>query len=69
MEEEVITELEVRRMLKQAKVEYAEMEKQYLDNPTRQGKFDLTLKVLEVRFFEAKIKNMKRRAKERGAKV
>ena len=59
-----MTELEARRWLKQVKQEYEEMEAQYLQEPTRQGKFDLTLKVFEVRFAEAKVKNIKRDAKQ-----
>lgn len=63
MSDNPMAELEARRWLKQVKQEYEEMEVQYIQNPTKQGKFDLTLKVLEVRFAEAKVKNMKRDAR------
>ena len=59
-----MTEMKARRWLKQAKAEYAEMEAQYLQEPSRQLKFNLTLKIMAVRFAEAKINNMKRDAKK-----
>lgn len=64
MSDNPMAELEARRWLKQVKQEYEDMEAQYIQNPTKQGKFDLTLKVLEVRFAEAKVKNMKRDARK-----
>lgn len=59
-----MTELEARRWRKQAKKEYDESEVEHIEEPTRQSKFDLTLKMLEVRFAEAKVRNMKRDAKK-----
>lgn len=58
-----MTQLEARRWLKQVKAEYAAKEAQYIENPTRQNKFDLTIKVFELRCAEAKVQNMKRDAK------
>lgn len=60
-----MTELEARRWLKQVKQEYEEMEAAHIQDPDRQSKFDLSLKIMEVRFAEAKVKNMKRAAKSR----
>ena len=54
-----MTELEARRWLKQVKAEYDALEAEYIENPTRQNKFDLTIKVLELQCAEAKVKNMK----------
>lgn len=59
-----MTQLEARRWLKQVKAEYAAMEAEYINDPTRQNKFDLTVKVLEMRFAEAKVKNMREQSKE-----
>lgn len=57
-------EFEARRWLKQVQQEYDALEAQYIQEPTRQGKFNLTLKIFEVRFAEAKVKNLKRDAKK-----
>lgn len=59
-----MTELEARRWLKQVKAEYDTLEAQCIENPTKQNKFDLTIKVFELRFAEAKVNNMKRDAKK-----
>jgi hypothetical protein len=64
MADNPMTELETRRWLKRAKQECKEMEERCIQEPTRQLKFDLTLKVMEIRFAEAKIKNMKRDAEK-----
>lgn len=57
-----MTQFEARRWLKQVKAEYTAMEAEYIENPTLQNKFDLTIKVFELRCAEAKVKNMKRDA-------
>ena len=57
-----MTQLEARRWLKQIREEYASMEAEYIENPTKLNKFVLTIKVLELRCAEAKVKNMKRDA-------
>lgn len=59
-----MTQLEARRWLRQVKAEYAAMESAYINDPTRQNKFDLTIKVLELRCAEAKVENMRERSKE-----
>lgn len=59
-----MTELEARRWRRQAQQEYDKAEKEHIEEPTRQSKFDLTLKLFELRFAEAKVKNMKRDAKK-----
>lgn len=59
-----MTQLEARRWLKQVKAEYAAKEAEYIENPTKQNKFDLTIKVFELRCAEAKVQNMKRDAKK-----
>ena len=64
MADDPMTELEARRWLKQVKEEYAAMEAEYIEDPTLQNKFDLTIKVFELRCAEAKVKNLKRDAKK-----
>ncbi|MDO7787135.1 hypothetical protein [Desulforamulus aquiferis] len=54
-------ELEVRRWLREAKREYEELEKICKDDPNQQNRFNLTLAQWEVKFAEAKLKNMKKR--------
>lgn len=57
-------ELEVHRTLKEAKAEFLKFHQQYKENPTPQLKFDLSLKYLEVKLFQAKVRNMRRDAKK-----
>lgn len=57
-------ELEIHRTLKEAKAEFLKIHKEYKKDPTPQLKFDLALKYLEVKLFQAKVRNMRRDAKK-----
>lgn len=57
-------ELEIYRTVKTAEAEFLKLQQQYKENPTPQLKFDLSLKYLEVKLFQAKVRNMRRDAKK-----
>lgn len=57
-------ELEIHRTVKEAEAEFLLMQKEYKKDPTPQLKFDLSLKYLEVKLFQAKVRNMRRDAKK-----
>ena len=57
-------ELEIHRTVKEAEAEFLKLQQQYKENPTPQLKFDLSLKYLEVKLFQAKVRNMWRDAKK-----
>lgn len=57
-------ELEIHRTVKEAEVEFLKLQEQYKKDPTPQLKFDLSLKYLEVKLFQAKVRNMRRDAKK-----
>ena len=54
-------ELNIRRMLKESEKELQEVKLKYIKNPTKQVKFDLNLKSVEVGLLKIKLKNIKRR--------
>ena len=54
-------ELSIRRMLKESSSELKLIQVKYLKNPTKQLKFDLNLKSVEVALLKIKLKNIKRR--------
>lgn len=54
-------ELSIRRMLKESSSELKVIQVKYLKNPTKQLKFDLNLKSVEVALLKIKLKNIKRR--------
>ena len=57
-------ELEIHRTVKEAEAEFLQMQEEYKKDPTPQLKFDLSLKYLEVKLFQAKVRNMRRDAKK-----
>jgi hypothetical protein len=57
-------ELEIHRTVKESEAEFLQMQEQYKKDPTPQLKFDLSLKYLEVKLFQAKVRNMRRDAKK-----
>ena len=57
-------ELDIHRTVKEAEAAFLELQQQYKENPTPQLKFDLSLKYLEVKLFQAKVRNMRRDAKK-----
>lgn len=54
-------ELSIRRILKESSSELKLIQVKYLKNPTKQLKFDLNLKSVEVALLKIKLKNIKRR--------
>ena len=54
-------ELSIRRMLKESEKELQEVKLKYIKNPTKQLKFDLNIKSVEVGLLKIKLKNIKRR--------
>lgn len=54
-------QLSIRRMLKESNSELKLIQVKYLKNPTKQLKFDLNLKSVEVALLKIKLKNIKRR--------
>lgn len=56
-----MNELSIRRMLKESEKELQEVKLKYIKNPTKQLKFDLNLKSVEVGLLKIKLKNIKRR--------
>lgn len=54
-------ELSIRRMLKESEKELQEVKLKYIKNPTKQLKFDLNLKSVEVGLLKIKLKNIKRK--------
>lgn len=57
-------ELDIHRTVKEAEAEFLQMQNEYKKDPTPQLKFDLSLKYLEVKLFQAKVRNMRRDAKK-----
>lgn len=57
-------ELEIHRTVKEAEAEFLKLQQQYKKDPAPQLKFDLSLKYLEVKLFQAKVRNMRRDAKK-----
>lgn len=53
-------ELTVRRYLKQSVAEFKEIHKAYKEEPNKQLRFDLSLKYLEVKVWQRKLKNLKK---------
>ncbi|WP_300855468.1 hypothetical protein [uncultured Clostridium sp.] len=54
-------ELFIRRILKESNKELKEIQIKYLKRPTKQLKFDLNLKSVEVALLKIKLKNIKSR--------
>jgi hypothetical protein len=54
MEEVTIDELSAYRWLKEAKMDFKEYQEKYRDTGSRQDKFDLLLKYMEVAVVQAK---------------
>lgn len=54
-------ELCIRRILKESNKELKEIQSKYLKSPTKQLKFDLNLKSVEVALLKIKLKNIKSR--------
>lgn len=54
-------ELSIRRMLRGSTKELKEMQLKYLKSSTKQLKFDLNLKSVEVALLKIKLKNIKNR--------
>lgn len=57
-------ELSINRMLKESKLELDELKIKYMKTPTKQLKFDLNLKMVEVGLLKIKLKNIRRRDAE-----
>lgn len=54
-------ELTIRRMLKESKKELSVLKNKYESSPTKQLKFDLNIKVVEVGLLNVKLRNIKKR--------
>lgn len=54
-------ELTIRRMLKESKKELSVLKNKYEASPTKQLKFDLNIKVVEVGLLNVKLRNIKKR--------
>ena len=54
-------ELTVRRMLKESRQELSVLQTKYKIQPSKQLKFDLNVKSVEVALLNVKLKNIKRR--------
>jgi hypothetical protein len=50
--------------VKEAEAEFLKLQQQYKEDPTPQLKFDISLKYLEVKLFQVKVRNMRRDAKK-----